>query len=330
MNNRRKLLVALGAAALGIPLHSIAQQSAARMHRIGFLGSSSATAYAKEVEAWRTGLRELGYAEGKNLAVEFRWAEGNYAQLPALAAELVALKVELIVTPTTPVSRAAQQATTTIPIVMINIGDPVGAGLVKSLARPGGNITGMSNLTGDTNDKRLEMLVGIAPKLSRVVYLINPDNPQNVLSAKGLLATGEKKYGGRVLLAEARTPQELDKAFAWMRQQNAGALIVALDGFLQQQRSRIVELTLKHRLPSISSDSVYAEAGGLMIYGTNLPEHFRYAATYVDKILKGAKPADLPVEQPTKFELVINGKTAKALGLKIPQSLLISADKVIE
>ena len=329
MNNRRKLIIALGASALGIPLRSFAQQPAARMRRIGFLGPSLASAYARELEAWRAGLRELGYVEGKNLSVDFRWAEGNYAQLPTLAAELVALNVELIVTPTTPVSRAAQQATTTIPIVMVNVGDPVSAGLVKSLARPGGNITGLSNLVSDTNNKRIEMLLSMAPKQARVVYLLNPDNPQAVLSSKAVQATGQKR-GVTILLAEARTPQEIDKAFASFRQQNVGALVVGLDGFFQQQRSQIVELTVKHRLPSISADSKYAEAGGLINYGTNLIEHFRYVATFVDKILKGAKPADLPVEQPTKFELIINGKTAKALGLKIPQSLLISADKVIE
>ncbi len=329
MKNRRKLIVALGACALGIPLRSFAQQPAARMRRIGFLGPSLASVYARELEAWRAGLRELGYVEGKNLAVDFRWAEGNYAQLPSLAAELVALNVELIVTPTTPVSRAAQQATSTIPIVMINVGDPVAAGLVKSLARPGGNITGLSNLVADTNNKRIEMLLSMAPKQARVVYLINPDNPQTVLGFKNIQVVGQK-HGTTVLLAEARTPQEIDKAFVSFRQQNVGALFVSLDGLFQQQRSQIVELAMKHRLPSISADSMYAEAGGLINYGTNLAEHFRYAATFVDKILKGAKPADLPVEQPTKFELIVNSKTAKALGIKIPKSLLTSADKVIE
>ena len=329
MNNRRKFIVALGAGALAMPLISFAQQPAAGMRRIGFLGPSLASAYARELEAWRAGLRELGYEEGKNLAVDFRWAEGNYALIPALAAELVALKVELIVTPTTPVSRAAQQATTTIPIVMINVGDPVAAGLVKSLARPDGNITGLSNLVADMNSKRLEMLHSMAPKQARVAYLINPDNSQTVLGYKDTQAVGQKR-GITVLLAEARTPQEIDKAFASFRQQNVGALFVALDAIFQQQRNRIAELAAKYRWPSISADSMYAEAGGLITYGTNQADLFRRAATYVDRILKGAKPADLPVEQPTKFELIINGKTAKALGLKIPQSLLVMADKVIE
>jgi putative ABC transport system substrate-binding protein len=329
MNNRRKLVIALGVGAMGISLRPYAQQPASGMRRIGFLGPTSATAYAAEVAGWRTGLLELGYIEGKNLHVEFRWAESNYAQLPTLAAELVALKVELIVTPTTPVSRAAQQATTTIPIVMINVGDPVAAGLVKSLARPDGNITGLSNLVADMNSKRLEMLHSMATKQARVGYLINPDNSQSVLGYKDTQAVGQKR-GITVLLAEARTPQEIDKAFASFRQQNVAALFVALDAIFQQQRIRIAELAAKYRLPSISADSMYAEAGGLITYGTNQADLFRRAATYVDRILKGAKPADLPVEQPTKFELIINGKTAKALGLKIPQSLLISADKVIE
>jgi putative ABC transport system substrate-binding protein len=326
MNNRRKLVIALGAAALGSPLTPYAQT---KVWRIGFLGPNSTNAYAKEVEALRAGLREFGYVEGKNLHVEFRWAGGDYTQLPTLAAELAALKVDLIVAATTPVSRAVQQATATIPVVMINIGDPVGAGLVKTLARPGGNITGLSNLTGDTNDKRLEMILSIAPKSSSVSYLLNPDNPQNALSSKNLQATGQK-HGIKLLAAEVRTLQDFDKAFAAMHQQNVGAVIVALDGFLQQHRNKIVELTTKYRLPSITSDSMYADAGGLIVYGTNLPEHFRYAASFVDKIFKGAKPADLPVEQPTKLELIINGKTAKTLGLKIPQSLLISANKIIE
>ena len=329
MNKRRKLVIALGAGALGIPLRSFAQQPAVRMRRIGFLGPSSAAAYAKEVEALRAGLRDLGYEERKNLLIEFRWASGNYGQLPALAAELAGMKVELIVSATTPVSLALQNATATIPIVIVNIGDPVGSGLVKALARPGGNITGLSNLVADMNNKRLEMLLGIVPKLTRVVYLLNPGNPQTVVSFKALQATGQKR-GITVLLAEARTPEEIDKAISSARQQNAGALMVALDGFLQQQRNQIVELTAKHRLPTITSDPAYTEAGCLVSYGTNLIEHFRQAAAYVDKILKGAKPADLPIEQPTKFELVINMKTAKALGLTIPQSLLISADKVIE
>jgi putative ABC transport system substrate-binding protein len=331
MNNRRKLVIALGAGAIAVgnPLGSFAQQPAARLRRIGFLGPTSAAAYAKEVEGLRTGLRELGHEEGKNLLIEFRWAEANYAQLPALAAELAGLKVELIVSGTTPVSRALQKATTTIPIVIANVGDPVGSGLVKSLARPGGNITGLSNLVAEMNNKRLELLLGILPKLSRVAYLFNPANSQSVIGFKDVQAIGLTR-GVTVIPAEAQTPQEIDNAFSAARRQNAGALMVALDGFLQQQKKQIVELTAKYRLPSMTTDPAYAEAGCLISYGTNLTEHFREAAAYVDKILKGAKPADLPIGQPTKFELIINRKTAKALGITIPQSLLISADKIIE
>jgi len=331
VNNRRKLIVALGAGAIAIgnPLGSFAQQPAARLRRIGFLGPTSAAAYAKELEGLRTGLRELGHEEGKNLLIEFRWAGANYAQLPALAAELAGMKVELIVSATTPVSLALQKATATIPIVIVNIGDPVGSGLVKSLARPGGNITGLSNLVADMNNKRLEMLLGILPKLTRVAYLFNPGNSQNFIGFKDVQATGQKR-GITVMPASARTPEEIDSAFSAARQQNAAALMVGLDGFLQQQRSQIVALTAKHRLPCMTTDPAYAEAGCLISYGTNLTEHFRQAAAYVDKILKGAKPADLPIEQPTKFELIINRKTARTLGLAIPQSLLISADKLID
>ena len=326
--NRRDTVLALFA--LGAtPLASFAQQPVVGMRRIGFLGPSSATAFAREVDGLRAGLRELGHEEGKNLLIEFRWAESNYAQLPALAAELAGMKIELIVSATTPVSLAVQKATATIPIVIVNIGDPVGSGLVKTLARPGGNITGLSNLVADMNNKRLEMLLGMVPKLSRVAYLFNPANPQSVVGFKDVQATGQKR-GVTVLPAEARTPQEIDNAISLARQQNAGALMVALDGFLQQQRSQIVELTAKHRLPSMTTDPTYAEAGCLISYGTNLTEHFRQAAAYVDKILKGAKPADLPVEQPTKFELIINLKTARALKLAVPKDLLFRADKVIE
>lgn len=278
--------------------------------------------------AFPRGLRELGYVEGKNLLIEFRWAD-KMELLPVFAAELVQLKVDVIVSIGTPATRAAQKATATIPIVFGSSGDPVGTGLVKSLARPGGNITGLSNLSADIAPKRLEMLLTIVPKLSRVAVLVNPSNPANIKNLEGLEAAGQKR-GVKILRADARTPQEIDDAFSLIRQQNAGALVVSLEPLFQQQKSQIAELTAKHRLPSMAAYREYAEAGGLMSYGSNLTEIFQRTATYVDKILKGAKPADLPVEQPTKFELVINRKTAKALGLTIPQSLLISADKVIE
>ncbi len=274
-------------------------------------------------------MRELGYVEGKNLVIEWRFADNKPDRLSDLAAELVRLNVDVLVTTSTPATRSAQKATTTIPIVMVNVGDPVGMGLVKSLARPGGNITGLSNFASDTGPKRLELLLEMVPKLARVAALVNPANPANT---KGLesLQTAAQKRRVELLPAEARTPQEIDSAFSLIRKQNAGALLVSTDPLFTQQTSQIAELAAKNRLPSVYASPAYAEAGGLIGYGANPTDHFRRAATYVDKILKGAKPADLPVEQPTKLELVINRKTAKALGLTIPQSLLTSADKVID
>ena len=330
MNNRRKLLVALAAGALVAPFSSIAQPQG-KVWSVGFLAGRHVDFLDSDnyYGPFRQGMRELGYVEGKNLVIEWRSAEGNNERLFGLATELVNLKVEVVVVAGTPATSAAQKATTTIPIVMGNIADPVGSGFAKSLARPAGNITGLSNMSGDVSPKQLEMLLDMVPKLSRVAVLVNPSNTGNIRTLERVQAAGLKR-GVKLLRAEARTPQEIDNAFSLIRQQNAGALIVALDSLFLQQKSQIAELTTKHRLPSITPDRIYPEAGVLMSYGPSIADQYRRAAYYVDKIFKGAKPADLPVEQPTKFELVINGKTAKALGLKIPQSLLISADKVIE
>ena len=325
MNNRRKLLFALGAGALAAPLSSFAQQG--KVWRVGFLGTSTASGYAPE--ALRAGLRELGYVDGKNLVIEWRFAEGKNERLPGLATELVNLKVDVIVAQGRPATSAAQKATTNIPIVMGTIGDPVGAGFVKSLARPGGNITGLTNISGDISAKHLEMLLSMVPKLSRVVVLVNPENPSNTMALRNVQAAA-RRTGVTILSFEAQTPQEIENAFSQMPRQKAGALIVARDAFFNQQVRQIAELAAKNRLPTICGIREYVEAGGLMSYGHNQADNYRRAATYVDKIFKGAKPSDLPVEQPTKFELFINRKTAKALGLTIPQSLLISADKVIE
>jgi putative ABC transport system substrate-binding protein len=274
-------------------------------------------------------MRELGYVEGKNLAIEGRFADNQPERLPELAAELVKLKLDVIVTTGMLPALAAQKATTTIPIVMIGNSDPVGSGLIKSLARPGGNITGLTTITGDLEPKRLELLLDMVPKLSRVAVMVNPTNPAQFTALESVQAAGQKRRV-EILRSDARTPQEIDNAFSSIRQQNAGALIVLLNPLFQQQRSRIAELSAKHRLPSMTGDRLYAEAGCLMSYGSNLTDGRRRAATYVDKIFKGAKPGELPVEQPTKFELVINRKTAKALGLTIPQSLLLRVDSVNE
>ena len=331
MNNRRKIIIALGAGALAAPLYSFAQQQG-KVWRVGFLllFSRPASIESHFISAFPRGMRELGYVEGKNLVIEWRFADGKLDRLPALATELVQLKMDVIVAGGIDAPLALQKATATIPIVMGTSGDPVGSGLVKSLARPGGNITGLTTITGDLVAKRLELLLAIAPKATRVAILLrDPASPAGSRNLASAQAAG-KLRGVTVLPVQARTPQEIDSAFASMRQQKAGALLVSLNPLFEQQRSQIAELTLKHRLPAITADRMYAEAGCLMSYGASLADMFRRSATYVDRIFKGAKPADLPVEQPTKFELVINGKTAKALGLTISQSLRISADQVIE
>ena len=330
MTTRRKLLVALGAGALAVPLASFAQQQA-KTWRVGFLSARRrpASLDTDYYGAFPRGMRDLGYVEGKNLAIEWRFAEGEYERLPGMAAELVQLKVDVIMALGPPAIVAAQKATTTIPIVVVTSVDPVGAGFVKSLARPGGNITGLSNLAGDISSKHLEMLLAVMPKVSRVAVLVNPANPAHAAMLKNLQAAAQK-IGIKVLPVQAQTPQEIEGAFSMMSREAVGAVIVALDPFLIQQERQIAELAVKHRLPSIFANREYAEAGGLMSYGQNQLDIYRRAATYVDKILKGAKAADLPIEQPTKLELVINLKTAKALGLTIPQSLLLRADEVIQ
>jgi putative ABC transport system substrate-binding protein len=330
MITRRKLLIALGAGALVSPLPSLAQP-ATKVWRVGFLASRHVDFVDSDnfYGPFRQGMRELGYIEGKNLVIEWRSAEGNNERLPGLATELVNLKVDVIVAANTPATSAAQKATTTIPIVMGSISDPVGSGFVKSLSHPGGNITGLSNLSRELGPKQLEILLSMVPKLSRLAVLVNPDNSATISTLKSVQAAAQKT-GVKVLSVEARTPQEVENAFSTATKERAGAVIVVGDAFFNQQRRQIAELAAKHRLPSIFGVRESVEAGGLMSYGQNRADLYGRAATYVDKIFKGAKPGDLPVEQPTKFEMVINGKTAKALGLTIPQSLLISADKVLE
>jgi putative ABC transport system substrate-binding protein len=278
---------------------------------------------------FRQGMRELGYVEGKNLLIEWRSAEGESERLTGLMAELIKLKVDVVVTPGTPLTLEAQKTIATIPIVMTGVSDPVGNGLVKSLARPGGNTTGNSNMNADLIYKHLEMLIAVAPKVSRVAVLANPRSSSHASMLRNLQSAAQRA-GISIVPAEARSRQEIENAFASQVRQSAAAIIVLLDPIFQQQKTQIVELSAKHRLPSIGMFREYAEAGGLMSYGANLAGVILRAATYVDKIFKGEKPGDIPVEQPTKFELFINGKTARALGLNIPQSLLVMADKVIE
>jgi len=330
MNNRRKLVITLGAGALVAPLACFAQRPD-RVWRVGFLSARSrpVSLDSDEYSGFPQGMRELGYVEGKNLMIDWRYAEGKYERLTELVAELVRLKVDVIVAAGSPVISAAQKAGASVPIVAVNAQDPVGSGFIKSLARPGGNITGLSSLASDIGPKHLEMLLGMVPKLTRVAVLVNFDNPSHSVTLKNIQAAAEKA-NAKAFPVDARTAPEIEKAFSTMAREKAGAVIVARDALFLQQARQIAELAAKNRLPTISGIREYMEAGGLIIYGPNSTDSFRRAATYVDKILKGAKPGDLPVEQPTKFELVVNMKTAKALGITIPQSILISADKVIE
>jgi putative ABC transport system substrate-binding protein len=330
MNNRRKLVVALGAAALTAPFGLFAQQQG-KIWRVGFLTlfGRPANLEAHFLGAFPRGMRELGYVEGKNLVIEWRSADSKSERLAQLAAELVKMKVDVIVADGAQSISVVQKATSSIPIVMINSGDPISNGFVKSLAHPGGNITGLSNFGSEIVTKHLEMLLSMAPRVTRVAVL---DNPNNRSSATTLKNVGAAALKTRVTIEsfDARSPADLEGAFLAMAQKKSGAVLVGRDALFNQEVRQIAELAAKHGLPSIHMAREYAEAGGLMSYGPNQSESFRYAATFVDKILKGAKPANLPVEQPTKLELVINGKTAKTLNLKIPQSLLISADKIIE
>ena len=303
-------------------------QPAGNMRRIGYLASSSATAHP--VEPFREALRELGWVEGQNIVIEYRFADGRFERLPDLAAELVRLKMELIVAVPTPAAVATKNATATIPIVMASVGDPVGLGLVASLARPGGNVTGVSFSVGlDLFGKNLQLLKEAIPKVRRVAILSNPANPLHAPVVNNVKAAAQS-LGVSLQLLEARGPNDFEGAFAAMSKDRAEALLVVADAMFNLHRKRLAELAAQARLPGVFGGREYAEAGGLMSYGPSIAHQLRQAAVYVDKILKGAKPADLAVEQPTTFELVMNMKTAKALGLTIPPSLLLRADQVIE
>jgi putative ABC transport system substrate-binding protein len=317
--------------ALGILLAPLAvdAQQAKKIPRIGFLESGGAERMKSRLAAFQQGLQELGYLEGKNIVVEQRYASGKFETLPELAAELIRLNVDVILAGGAPAAHAAKKITTTIPIVIGNAADPVGTGLVTSLARPGGNITGLSDFNLGVVTKRLELLKEVVPSASRVAVLLNPANPTNPLQLKELQAVAPA-LGVTLLPFEAKRPDDIDRAFTTIRKERSGAILVFGDPMLQTHQRRIAELAAKNRLPAIWAHRESVDAGGLMSYGTNFDDLYRRAATYVDKILKGAKPADLPVEQPTKFELIINLKTAKTLGLTIPQFVLFRADQVIQ
>ena len=320
------LLVTCVFSMITAPLATKAQVSA-QVPRIGIL-SPAAEAFTPVFEAFRQGLRELGYVEGQNIVLEFRLAAGRAERLRALAAELVRLKVDVILTDTMTATRVAKEATTTIPIVMASSSDPVQGGLVASLAQPGGNITGMALLAPELSGKRLELLKEVVPRLAQVAVLWNPKNPV----AGNLRATEAAAQALHLQLHLVEVPgaEALEAAFDAAMQEGADALITLPDAMLWNQRLQVAGLAAKHRLPALFPEREFVDAGGLLSYGPSVPASFHRAATYVDKLLKGAKPADLPVEQPTKFELVINLKTAKALGMTMPPSLLLLADEVIQ
>jgi putative ABC transport system substrate-binding protein len=305
-------------------------QPTGKVPNVAYLSASSAASATGAVEAFRQGLRELGYIEGRNILIEYRWADGRFDRLPALAAELTRLPVDVIVASNTPAALAARKATSTIPIILVTAGDPVGSGLVASLARPGGNVTGLSLFpTLEISGKQLELLKEAFPTVSHVAVLANPANPPTA----GLLTETEfaaRSLGLRLRVVEVREPKDFDGAFATMKNERVPALLVIADPLVNDNRGRIVVFAATSRLPAIYPYRTFVDAGGLMSYGVDLSDLSRRAATYVDRILKGAKPAELPIEQPTKFELVVNLRTAKALGLTIPPSLLLRADHVIQ
>jgi putative ABC transport system substrate-binding protein len=330
MNCRRKLLLMFVASALIAPLRALAQ-SQSKVWRIGYLdlGSRLSTADSGRYAALMQGLREQGYVEDKHFVIEARYADGKVDRLEGLAAELVRQNVDLIVTYGTVASHAAQLATTTIPIVVTVTADPVRDGFAASLARPGGNMTGMTSSIADTVPKLVELLIVAVPKLKRIAVLTNPANSSHrpmLLNVQ----TIARQAGKQVLPLSVRTPEEIERGFATMARQRIDAVIIFSDAILFQQRAQIAGLALKHRLASIYSNSGYAELGGLMSYGSDTTDNFRRAGIFVDKILKGAKAGDIPFEQPTRYYLAVNRKTANALGVKLTNELLARTDKVIE
>jgi putative tryptophan/tyrosine transport system substrate-binding protein len=327
--DRRTFVGAVAGALLTLPL-AIEAQQAGKVLRIGFLSLNSAEELKPRLAALRQGLRERGWVEGQNIVIELRFAEGKVDRLPVLVAELIRLKVDIIVTTSSATTWAAKDATKSIPIVMAVSADALGEGLVTSLAHPGGNITGMTFLVGpEIAGKHLELLKEVAPAASRVAVLTNPTNRSHATLMRELTAAA-RAFGVQLQVLDARSPDQLDSAFAAMTRERAAALLVLTDSMFVGQPRRIADLAARSRLPAMYYQREFVDAGGLISYGASLSDMFRHAAAQVDKILKGAKPGNIPIEQPTKFELVINLKTAKALGITIPQSLLLRADEVIQ
>src|SRR5688572_3563631 len=303
-------------------------EEAAKIPRICFLGNSTAELEANLIGPFREGLRNFGYVEGKNVLIEWRWAEGQYQKFPGLISELIASKCDVMVTAGTPASLAVKKTASTIPLVMIAVGDPVGTGLIASLARPGGNVTGLTSIASDLEGKRLELLREVVPKISHIAVISNPISPFQVLSEKEMQEAA-RGFHIKVLSLGVKGEKDLPDAFAAILKSKPGALFVLADRLFLHFRSRLMEFALKHRLPGVHAYVELVEVGGLMSYGPSYGEMHRRAAYFVDRILKGTKPADLPVEQPTKFELVINLKAAKQIGLTIPPNVLARADRVI-
>ena len=327
MMNRREFITLLGGAAAAWPLAARAQQ-AAKLPIIGFLGAATPSTTTPWIAAFVQRLREFGWVEDRNIVIEYRWAEGRTKRYAEIAAEFVRIKVDVIVTHSTAPVVAAKQATAVIPIVFAAVSDPVGTGLVASLARPGGNVTGLANQLSDTVGKKLEVLREVVPDLRRLAIIANVGNPAAVLEM-GEAQAAARKLGLEVTTPEIRRAEDIAPALDALKDR-ADALYICPDPLMNTNRTRINILAVGARLPTVHGVREYVEAGGLMSYGPNLPDLWRRAAEFIDKILRGAKPADIPVEQPTKFDLVINLTTAKALGLKVPASVLARADEVIE
>ena len=323
---RREFITFLGSVAAAWPLAASAQS---KIPRIGFMGNSTAALEANLIDAFREGLREHGYEEGRNIVIEYRWADGKYDQFPALVAELIAAKVDAIVTAGTPAALAIKRATTTVPLVMVAVGDPVGTGLVPSLARPGGNLTGLSSIAPDLEGKRLQLLREVVPALSHVAMFINSLNPFHVSSMRQARAAAQA-MGIKLQLHDIRKSEDLDDAFAAIRKERPDALLILADRVFLHNRERMMDFTKEQRLPNVNAYKELVEVGGLMSYGPSYEDMHKRAAIYIDKILKGAKPADLPIEQPSKFTFIINLKAAKALGVTVPSQLLGLADQLIE